>query len=168
MRFVILREPTYRSGIISNHSPMERVISWERTTLAALTAIALFFALLYLVSPIYEWVMLVYGRIFVPERYGGGTLADDPSLFARGVRVTLISTLSALGAFFGSLWLFANANHKVVAATFTGGILLWVGFLAFFIPYELSFVAAIAVFVILLMAAPPLFIAYFIWRGFLR
>lgn len=119
-------------------------------------------------SPIYDWVMLIYGRSFVPERYGGGTLADDPSLFTRAVRVALISTLSALGAFFGSLWLFADANHKVVAAIFTGAILLWVGFLAFFVPRELSFAAAIAVFVILLMAVPPLFIAYFVWRGYLR
>ena len=52
---------------------MDHQVSRGQTIAASLLSVMLFFLLIYVVAPIIDSLLHVYGRGFVPERYGGGS-----------------------------------------------------------------------------------------------
>lgn len=137
-------------------------ISWGSTIGAALVSVVLFFALLYIVAPIAESLLNLHGRLFVPERYGGGSEVANPGILTLAFRAILASALSGLGALMAAEKFFSAAHMRTVAAIFSVVVIAWAGSFAY------VGLASGAVLMPLVMvglgATPPLVVAYWVWR----
>jgi hypothetical protein len=142
---------------------MNDQISWGQTVGAAIVSVVVFFLLLYVAAPIIESLLNLHGRLFVPERYGGGSEVDNPGLLTLAFRAIMASGLSAVGAFMAGFKLFSSAHAKTVSVVFGLVIVAWAGL------FVLAGLSSGAVLMPLLMvglgAAPPLFVAYWAWQG---
>lgn len=78
---------------------MNNQIYWGQTVGAAIVSVVMFFLLLYIAAPIIESLLNLYGLIFVPERYGGGSEVDNPGFLTLAFRAIVASSLAAVGAF---------------------------------------------------------------------
>lgn len=142
---------------------MNNQISWGQTVGAAIVSVVVFFLLLYVAAPIIESLLNLHGRLFVPERYGGGSEVDNPGLLTLAFRAIMASGLSALCAFMASFKLFSSAHAKTVAVVFGLVIVAWGGL---FVLAGLSSGEVLAPLLIVgLGAVPPLFVAYWAWQG---
>lgn len=137
-------------------------ISWWQTTLAAILSVVGFFLLLYVVAPILEVALNIFGRIFIPERLGGGTEAGNPGLLNLAFRAIMASGASALVALAGSTRLFALAHAKTVAVIFALAIVAWGGFFGYI---GLSSGAIFTSLVMVVLGViPPLVVACWAWQ----
>jgi len=142
---------------------MNNQISWGHTIGAALVSVLVFFLLLYIAVPIVESLLNLHGRLFVPERYGGGSEVDNPGILTIAIRGIMASGLSAIGAFMACFKLFSEAHTKTVTVVFGLVIVLWAGIFVF---AGLSSGAVLMPLVMIALgAAPPLFVAYWVWEG---
>lgn len=130
---------------------------------AIFVSIITFFVLFYIAAPFIEQFLNLIGSILIPERFGGGNEATNPSLLSQFIRGILTSGLSAAAAMWVSFSLLPEANNKIVAATFALFVLSWVGFIAY-----AGFSSGIylgPMILVVVAGAPPLFVSYWIWRG---
>jgi len=142
---------------------MNSQVSWGQTVGAAIVSVVVFFLLLYVAAPIIESLLNLHGRLFVPERYGGGSEVDNPGLLTLAFRAIMASGLSAVGAFKAGFKLFSNAHAKTVAVVFGLVVVAWAGL---FVLAGLSSGEVLMPLVMVgLGAAPPLFVAYWAWQG---
>ena len=142
---------------------MNNQIYWGQTVGAAIVSVVMFFLLLYIAAPIIESLLNLYGLIFVPERYGGGSEVDNPGFLTLAFRATVASSLAAVGAFMASFKLFSSAHAKTVAAVFGLIVVAWCGL---FVVAGLSSSAVLMpLLIVVLGAVPPLFVAYWAWQG---
>lgn len=146
-----------------DNEDMNNDISWGRTIGAIVVSVVAFFVLLYIVAPFLESLLSIFGRFFVPERYGGGSEVDNPGILTLAIRAIMISSLSAYVAFMASFWLFADAHAKSVAIVFAIVVVAWTGFFAYV--GLSSGVILMPLVLIGLLGVPPLFVAYWAWRG---
>ena len=72
---------------------MNNQIYWGQTVGAAIVSVVMFFLLLYIAAPIIESLLNLYGLIFVPERYGGGSEVDNPGFLTLAFRAVVASSL---------------------------------------------------------------------------
>lgn len=142
---------------------MNDQISWSQTVGAAIVSVVVFFLLLYVAAPIIESLLNLHGRLFVPERYGGGSEVDNPGLLTLAFRAIMASGLSAVGAFMAGFKLFSGAHPKIVAGVFGLVIVGWAGL--FVLAGLSSGVVLMPLLMVGLGAAPPLFVAYWAWQG---
>jgi len=115
-------------------------------------------------TPIIEWVLNLYGRWIVPERFGGGSDPDNHGALATLMRILLISGISAWAAVHVTSSLFRRSHPRIVLSFCAGALVCWAGFLLFLMPPRLSFASVMVVLMIAVVAVPPLFFAFFIWR----
>lgn len=134
---------------------------WRQTLSAALTSIVIFFVLLLVVAPIIIDFMNFIGPYLIPQRFGSGRV-DDGGIIAVLIRSIIISGLCAIIALSQALRFFENSNVKLVSITFSLAILIWGGFVSYagFLVGETAF----SVGFLLMAVAPPLAVAFYIWR----
>jgi hypothetical protein len=142
---------------------MSARIYWGQTIGAMITSIVVFFLLLYVAAPIIESFLNLFGRIFVPERYGGGSEIDNPGFLTLAFRSIMTSGLSAYGAFMASFRLFLSAHVKTVVAAFVFVVIAWAGLIA--VASLSSGMVAMPLTMLGLGAAPALFVAHWAWKG---
>jgi|OpeIllAssembly_1097287.scaffolds.fasta_scaffold189025_2 hypothetical protein len=142
---------------------MNNQISWGQTIAAAIASIVVFFLLLYFVAPIIESLLNLFGKLFVPERYGGGSEVDNPGILKIAFHGIIASGLSAYGAFAASFSVCSAAHAKTVAVVFGLAIATWVGIIIY--AGFMAGVVAMPLLMVFLGAAPALFVAYWAWRG---
>lgn len=142
---------------------MNNEISWGQTIVAAIVSVLVFFLLLYVAAPIIESLLNLHGRLFVPERYGGGSEADNPGILNLGFRAIIASGLSAYGAFAASFKICSAAHAKTVAIVFGLTIAAWAGLFVY--AGFMDGVVAMPLIMVFLGAAPALFVAYWAWQG---
>lgn len=138
-------------------------ISWAQTIGAMVVSVVAFFVLLYVVAPIIETLLNLFGGFFVPARYGGGSEVDNPGILTLAIRAIIASGLSAVGAFMAAFRLFTEAHAKSVAIVFAIAVLAWAGFFAY-----VGFSSGVILEPLVLIglgAAPPLVVAFWAWRG---
>ncbi len=97
-------------------------------------------------------------RLVVPSP----EICEIDNLWSSVVRAVAYSGLSAYGALAGSLHVCSRAHAKTVAIVFALAVIAWTGFFIFggFITRDVWMPSA----VVLLGAAPALFVAYWAWR----
>ena len=139
---------------------------WWHTIAASLVSVFGFLILVtflvYFVVPIAESLLNLYGRYFVPARFGGGS-DPSPGLLRPLIRDVLVSGFSAVCALYAVFYLFAQANPKVVAAVF-GAFIVAVGSL----PVIAGILAGQLLMPLLTVGidmVPPLVVAYWVWHG---
>lgn len=142
---------------------MNNEISWGQTIAAAIASVIVFFLLLYVVAPIIESLLNLLGRFFVPERYGGGSEVANPGLLNLAFRAIMASGVSAYAAFAASFKFFSKVHAKTVAVVFALAIAAW-AVLFVYLGFMAGTVAA-PLLVVVLGAAPALFLAYWVWQG---
>ena len=142
---------------------MKERFSVVHTTAVAVTVVVVYFVVLYVGTPIIEWALNLYGRWFVPERYGGGRELDNPGVLTLLIRVLLMSGISAWAAFSASVILFQRAHARTVAVALGSSVIAWAGFLVFLMPFETPLKVFMGVLGIVFMAVPPLVITYILW-----
>ncbi len=138
-------------------------VSWAQTVGASLTSVLLFFLLFYFVAPILDNLLGLLGWFVVPESYRSGADTDILSVAFRSV---MASALSAYAAFMVSSVLFRNVHIKTAVAVFALAVAAWGGAFVY-LGFAVNAVG-IPVRVVLLGAAPALFVAYVVWHGGLR
>lgn len=142
---------------------MEKSNNFFQTVFGSLFCVIVFFGLLYVATPIFQFILYLYGRIFIPERLGGGSQVDNPGLIQVAIRSLMMSALSAYGGFIVTSWAFSKAHAKTVAAIFSISIIAWA---AFFVYAGASAGDAVTpVIVVVFGAGPALFISYLAWSG---
>lgn len=141
---------------------MDGRISWGQTIGAAIVSVIVFFFLLYIAAPIVESLMNFHGRLFVPERYGGGSQVDNPGILNLALRAIMASGLSAVGAFAAALKLFSSAHKRALAILFGFVIVAWAGL--FVLAGILSGAVLMPLAMVGLGAVPPLVVAYWAWK----
>jgi len=132
---------------------------------AAIVTIIVFFALLYLASPVFEWAINLFGRLFVPERFGGGAALDHPGLITRAVRALLLSGVSAFLAFTAAFDILSDAKSGLVAIGFSVAVAAWGTVMAILVPTQSAWEAILVGYVpILLVVVPALGLSYVMWQ----
>jgi hypothetical protein len=142
---------------------MEDRFSIAQTVGAAIAVVVIYFVILYIGTPIIQWAFDLYGRLFVPERFGGGREVDNPGLLTLLFRVLLLSGISAWAAVAATFKIFEGAHARAVAVALGVSIVAWAGYLFFLMPVEFTFRAFMAALLVVLMAAPPLYFTYILW-----
>ena len=141
---------------------MDREVSWGQTIAASILSIIIFFLLAYVVAQIVKSLFLLWARWFVPARFGGAGEVDNPSVLGSSVRAVTYSGLSAYGALAGSLKICPRARVKTVAVVFALAIVAFAGLFVF--GGYMTGDVAIPLTMLLLIAAPALFVAYWAWH----
>lgn len=136
-----------------------RTFSLKITFLSTLIAIIIYLIMIYVVVPIFEFLLKIFGRIFVPESLGGGRYVDKPSLIEAIWRGGLMNAVSVYAALKTSA-LFEDANIRVVA--FLLGLFIFIGICLFtLVFYKTDGLSAL---IIPVVAAPSYYLIYIAWR----
>lgn len=144
---------------------MTRTTEALHTVGAVVLSVLVFFALLYLVAPVFEWIVNLYGYLVVPERYGGGAEVTRPSVLTLAVRAVLLSGLSAFAALRATFYLLSEAKAGVVVIVFVSAVALWGVVLALLVPTASTVEAIVGGYLpILLAVVPAVVISYVIWQ----
>lgn len=119
---------------------MDRSFSIPHTIAAVVMTVVGYFLVLYFGTPIIQWALDLYGKWFVPERFGGGSEVGNPGLLKLLFRVLLLSGLAAWAAVAASFQLFEEAHARTVAVALALAVSGWAGFLIFLgLPFTVSF-----------------------------
>lgn len=146
--------------IFEEEAKIKRTFSWRQTILAAITSIAIYLIMIYIVTPILDKILIVFGKIFIPERFGGGTEAANPGLLTAIIRGMLMNGLSAYAALKTCSTLFANAHVRTVAVVF--GFVVLIGTALFTYVFFRS--DGFGALIIPIVALPALYLVYVVWR----
>lgn len=140
---------------------MNRNYSIWQTILAALTSIAIYLLMIYIVTPILDKLLTIFGKYFMPESFGGGSEADNPGLLTLIWRGMLMNGLSSYSALKTCFELFANAHVRAVAVIF--GLVALIGTILFsYVFYRSDGFGALLI--VIMVAIPALYFVYVAWR----
>jgi hypothetical protein len=148
------------SVVLVRIKKMERTYSRWQTIFAAITSIAIYLIMIYIVTPMLDKILIVFGKILIPERFGGGIEADNPGLLTTIIRGMFMNWLSAYAAFRTCSALFANAHVRTVAVIFGLVVLTGVGLFTYAFFHSDGFGALI----IPIVALPAIYLVYVAWR----
>lgn len=130
---------------------------------AVLVSVIMFFVFVYLIAPIFEYLLNLFGTFFVPSRFGGGAASEHPSVLTMLIRSILVSGLSAYAAIVSAFYLFFRANSKVVAGVFGVVVVLWGSIFVVAGIMTKHYLEPAILFGTGVL--PPCCIAYWIWQG---
>src|SRR3972149_1427004 len=139
---------------------MNRTFSIWQTIVAAMTSISIYLIMVYIVTPILDNVLIIFGKFFIPERFGGGSDADNPSLLMVIIRGMVMNGLSAYAALKTCSVLFVNAHVRTVVAVF--GLFLLVGTALF--TYRFSHSEGLGALLVPILALPAFYFMYVVWQ----
>lgn len=137
--------------------------SFWHTFGAVIISVTVFFLLIYLVAPVFEYLLNLFGKYFVPSRFGGGAESEHPGILTMLVRGVLVSGLSAYAAMLSAFYFFFSANPKVVGGVFGAVVLLWGAVFVVAGIMTKHYLEPIVLFGSGIL--PPCLIAYWAWQG---
>lgn len=138
---------------------MKEKMSWGHTLAAAIICIVVYLLMMYIVTPIFDKILTIFAKLFVPERFGGGSSADDPGLIGSIIRGLLMNWFSALAAFSISFKWFDRAHARSVACVY--GLFVLVGTIMFTYAFKKD---GLGMFLIPIIMAPSLYLSYKVWK----
>jgi len=134
--------------------------SLGHTVGAVLVCIGIYLLMIYIVTPIVSKILTIFGVFFIPERYGGGSEAENPGLLQLIFWGLIQNGISAGCAIRVSMSVFSKAYNKGVAALFI--IFVCIGTLGFTsVIFQKDGIIAIMVPIIM---APSIYFAVELWK----
>lgn len=133
-------------------------ISLGHTFAAIIVCVIVYLIMIYIVTPVADKLLTIFAKIFVPERYGGGSFADDPGLLNQIITGMLMNWFSAYAAFYLSFKWFDRAHARIVAVSYGFFVLAGTVMFAYAVKKE-----GFAMLLIPIVMAPSLYLSYKVW-----
>jgi Gpi18-like mannosyltransferase len=103
----------------------------SHTAGAVIVSIVVFLVCIYVVAPLSSRIFDLFGRYFVPARFGGGEDVNNPGILSLLFRSCVTSYASAYASFYLSKKAFCRANIKIVAVI----LVCFIGIFTFLFTY---------------------------------
>jgi hypothetical protein len=117
--------------------------------------------MIYIITPILDKILTVFGIFFIPERYGGGSEAQNPGMIQLIFQGLIQNGISAYCAIKASMIAFSNANNKAVAVSLM--IFVCIGVIAFtYVIFQKDGFIAI---IVPITMAPSIYFAVELWKN---
>lgn len=139
---------------------MESEKSLSHTVWAIIVCIGIYLFMIYVITPILDKVLTIFGIFFIPERYGGGSEAQHKGLLQIIFWGLVQNGISAYCSIKISIKTFCNANNKAVAAV----LMIFVCMLAVIFTYVFLVKEGIIALIIPLLFVPTIYFAVKLWK----
>jgi hypothetical protein len=140
---------------------MNRTSSIWHTILAAMSSIFIYLIMIYIATPILDKLLIIFGKFFIPERFGGGNEADNLGLMTVIIRRMFMNGLSAYFALKLCSVLLVNAHLRTVAVIFGLAVLAGTGMFTYVFFHSEGFGALL----IPIVALPAFYFVYIAWKN---
>jgi hypothetical protein len=139
---------------------MESEKSLSHTVWAIIVCIGIYLFMIYVITPILDNVLTIFGIFFIPERYGGGSEAQHKGLLQIIFWGLVQNGISAYCSIKISIKTFCNSNNKAVAAV----LMIFVCMLAVIFTYVFLVKEGIIALIIPLLFVPTIYFAVKLWK----
>lgn len=139
---------------------MESEKSLSHTVWAIIVCIGIYLFMIYVVTPILDKILTIFGIFFIPERYGGGSEAQHKGLLQIIFWGLVQNGISAYYSIKISMKTFCNANNKAVAAV----LMMFVCMLAVIFTYVFFAKDGLIALIVPLLFAPTFYFAVKLWK----
>jgi hypothetical protein len=135
--------------------------SLAHTVGAILVCHGVYLLMVYVVTPILDKILTIFGIFFIPERYGGGSEAQNPGILQLIFWGLVQNGISAYCAITASMAAFSKANNKGVAAA----LMIFVGMGVIVFTYVFFQKDGFIALIVPITMAPSIYFAVQLWKN---